>query len=503
MSQHKGMTQMTRWIQEFQQTPFKTNWDALLGAVWKLEADDETIAPTVEELARLRKALAFVDRIISDVDLELTPRSVWSTAQAQIDACMAQVQAYESNRNQAHLVQANEHADNLLTYFRPYMVTPAEAIEAHSDAVRAFAEHVEGYAASMQAKGTEALSTLSAAVAKSQGHQEALEVIEQRVRAFDAYLFEGVGDAPPAADYMKQMVDATQKDQRAIEALHVEVAAKHKSAVAVAEVAETDIARQVKDFSDLLDAITLKHKELSRFYQKIFGRPISDDDDMPRDGLEQELDARLNQLTKYEAEQQTRHRTLFEKIDGLLPGAASAGLATAYQALSKQFEGPVKQYTKAFYIALLVLLLCGLVVVIDAVTFSPFHIEFVKGRNWEELLLTVLTRIPILLPVIWFAIFSATRRSQYERLQQEYAHKQALASSYESYKKQLQDLKVDADELQRELIAKTIDAVTFNASKTLDGNHSEKLPAMQLLEKLSVDEVKKLLELIKTSKATS
>ncbi|AVH39517.1 hypothetical protein AL532_25945 [Pseudomonas monteilii] len=106
-------------------------------------------------------------------------------------------------------------------------------------------------------------------------------------------------------------------------------------------------------------------------------------------------------------------------------------------------------------------------------------------------------RSPIVLPVIWLAIFSATRRSQYERLQQEYAHKEAFAASYESYKKQLSDLQVSGDELQKELIAKAIDAIAFNASSTLDGKHTEKPPIFQALEKLNIDEVKKLIEIVK------
>lgn len=109
----------------------------------------------------------------------------------------------------------------------------------------------------------------------------------------------------------------------------------------------------------------------------------------------------------------------------------------------------------------------------------------------------MLTRLPIALPVIWLAVFSATRRSQYERLQQEYAHKEAFASSYESYKKQLQDLGTSTETLQQELIAKAIEAISFNASKTLDGNHTEKLPIMQILDKLNTDDLKKIIESIK------
>ncbi|MNE80241.1 hypothetical protein D3C80_1767900 [compost metagenome] len=113
------------------------------------------------------------------------------------------------------------------------------------------------------------------------------------------------------------------------------------------------------------------------------------------------------------------------------------------------------------------------------------------------MLRTLLTRLPIVLPVVWVAIFSATRRSQYERLQQEYAHKEAFASSYESYKKQLEALQVDEDVLQKELIAKAIDAIAFNASNTLDGKHTEKPPVYQLLEKISIEDLKKILDLAK------
>jgi hypothetical protein len=178
-----------------------------------------------------------------------------------------------------------------------------------------------------------------------------------------------------------------------------------------------------------------------------------------------------------------------------LPGATSAGLASAYKALKDNFRVPIARYTGAFYMSLIILLLGGLAVVSESVVLWPFKVQFLQAHDWEEMFRTLLTRVPIVVPIVWLAIFSATRRSQYERLQQEYAHKEALASSYESYKKQLQELKIDADALQRELIAKAIDAIAYNASKTLDGNHTEKLPAFQVLEKLNVDDLKKLIEL--------
>lgn len=133
----------------------------------------------------------------------------------------------------------------------------------------------------------------------------------------------------------------------------------------------------------------------------------------------------------------------------------------------------------------------------DTLTLFPFKVEFVKATDWTDMLRTLLTRIPIIVPILWVAIFSATRRSQYERLQQEYAHKEALASSYDSFKKQLKDLGGDTDDLQKALIGRAIDAIAYNASTTLDGKHTEKLPALQILEKLSVDDARKLLDMLR------
>ncbi len=216
--------------------------------------------------------------------------------------------------------------------------------------------------------------------------------------------------------------------------------------------------------------------------------------------MKRELDLRLQQLSDHEDLQTERQEALFVSIESLLPGATSAGLASAYNKLKDKFNIPIIGYTIAFYASMLTLFLGGLTIVSENITLSPFHIEFVKTSTWEEMLRTILTRAPIILPIIWIAIFSATRRSQYERLQQEYAHKEAFASSYESYKKQLQALQIDGDALQKELIAKAIEAISFNASITLDGKHTEKMPIHRLLEKLDLEELKKLLSMAKKSR---
>ncbi len=80
-------------------------------------------------------------------------------------------------------------------------------------------------------------------------------------------------------------------------------------------------------------------------------------------------------------------------------------------------------------------------------------------------------------------------------MKEEYAHKEALAKSYESYKKQLEVLSsTDAEPLQKELIKKAISAIAYNASKTLDGKHRDKMPLEYVLDVLGGEKGQSLLE---------
>ena len=485
---------MTRWIQGFDKHPFKSSWSALLEDVVSLDVDDQTVTTTVEELARLKKVLAFVDSIISNADLELTPMSVWTSSNSQSDACLQKVRAYASSRNAVYLVQANEHADNLLTYVRPYMVPPAQALEAYGVAVRKFSDQVSEYIESFQNKASTVRVSLAAARDEALAHKNEIEAIEKRVKEFEEYVFVGVDGCRPADGFIRDMVSEVQAKHDAVKVLHQELSEGSAST----SVKIFSFAQTIKDMNESLEEVlgstTSKQNELEVFYERIFGHAMHDDQEVQDSGLRRELELRLEQLESYEAEQKSRQLALFKSVESLLPGATSAGLASAYKTLKDHFESPIKWYTRAFYGSMLVLLFGGLVLVTESFSLLPFQMEFVKASGWEEMLRTLLVRVPVILPVVWVAIFSATRRSQYERLQQEYAHKEAFAASYESYKKQLQALQVDADDLQKELIAKAIETISFNASKTLDGKHAEKLPMFQLLEKLNVDELKKLMD---------
>ncbi len=93
-----------------------------------------------------------------------------------------------------------------------------------------------------------------------------------------------------------------------------------------------------------------------------------------------------------------------------------------------------------------------------------------NGITFEKLILSILYKMPIYLPLMWMAIFAMKRRAETARLEQEYAHKVAVASSYESYKTQIDKLELDdkSKELLQSLMSKTLEIIAKNPSDIMD-----------------------------------
>ena len=113
-----------------------------------------------------------------------------------------------------------------------------------------------------------------------------------------------------------------------------------------------------------------------------------------------------------------------------------------------------------------------------------WFIKFADINDPITIFNNILYKIPIFGSLICLAMFASKRRSEDRRLQQEYAHKEALTKSYQSFKKQIKDLKDEDKELMKKLLDTTIEAIAFNASTTLDGKHGDKIPMQELGEKI-------------------
>lgn len=246
-------------------------WPSLLGTISEQDVDDKTITTTVEELARLNKVAYFIDEIIKSIDAELTPKSVLDNCYNQSHACLNQVTAYTASRAASHLVQANEHADNLLTYIRPYMVLPREVLPAYSAATAAYSDTLKQHAENYNRHIANITTELNETIEKSRQQQSYLNDIESKVKELDKYLYEGDADFAPAEKYTRSAVKEITEHHKAISELKESLLEGPESTFAGIKTNQQEIVRINSELSELLDSSTQQTNDLTKFHNKIFG----------------------------------------------------------------------------------------------------------------------------------------------------------------------------------------------------------------------------------------
>jgi uncharacterized protein YlzI (FlbEa/FlbD family) len=238
--------------------------------------------------------------------------------------------------------------------------------------------------------------------------------------------------------------------------------------------------------------------DLKGFYDSVYG--VESEEGKRSGGLKSEINKRREDLDGFATEQQQKYDGLVGKIEELLPGALSAGLATAFHERAKKFTYPIWGYTFGFYASVLCILFTAYVFASPYFEYAStmFDVKLqtseagvvAKAPTLSDTLTYMLVRVPVFIPLFWSALFTSKGRSQYLRLREEYMHKEVVGRSFSSVKSQLGELAEGESELLKHLLEETITAIAHNASDTLDKRHGEKSPTSELVDKV-VEKVKK------------
>ncbi|MFZ5723858.1 MAG: hypothetical protein ACOY33_09375 [Pseudomonadota bacterium] len=182
------------------------------------------------------------------------------------------------------------------------------------------------------------------------------------------------------------------------------------------------------------------------------------------DVLSERVSKTEEKMTKLSAEA----LALRKQVEELLPGATSAGLASAFRERKESFQGPVKLWARVFIGSLVALLVVAFLnpvdFTIDKVTLENFHMY-------------VLLRLPFLVPIVWLAIYAAHKHNQALRLEEEYAHKEAISKSFEGYKTQLLEIESDSTSTAAEhLVNRTLEALARHPGRIYDAKREDLSP---------------------------
>jgi len=477
---------MSRWITGFESHSFHSSWDELKERVISFDDSNVIDDQSLVELARLKKVIEYIDKYLKIVEPDINITNLagnLNNLNQYITTTTSELNQFASNHNIAYIQRANNSIDNCLSVIRTFnTILPKVSGQGIFAMLKKYNETIE-----------KALSEidLSSAIQSSNDIQKLKEKLidgiddDDSIEAQIEYMLNNTEEKhTQLLDYYNNTLNDSEYDNTTKE---------------VIEKAKEEITKYLKVAKDETTEISTKIDNLNKFYVKIFGE-LNDKDERVG-GLKSELDKRVKvldnfeeeqqqihkktleekllEITNYEKEQQNHNKNLFEQIKSLLPSATSAGLAKAYHDERAKFEKPILWWNITFIASLIIISIISFITLKDLQTMEDFS-------------KSILHSLPISGPLIWLAIYASKRRSENQRLEQEYAHKEALAKSYSSYKQQIEGLKQEDQELLLKLLDTAINTMSYNASETLDKKHGDGTPA-QIILKSFVDELKKVI----------
>jgi len=130
-------------------------------------------------------------------------------------------------------------------------------------------------------------------------------------------------------------------------------------------------------------------------------------------------------------------KSLNERVEGLLPGATSAGLASAFNKQKARFVDPQRRWLLTFVGCI------GLLVIVAIPSFLSaigIHFGHQTDDTWSTTWLHLTMRLPIVLPLVWLGIYAGRNYMISLRLEEDYAYKEAISTAFEGYKREMEKI---------------------------------------------------------------
>jgi len=176
-------------------------------------------------------------------------------------------------------------------------------------------------------------------------------------------------------------------------------------------------------------------------------------------------------------------------ISELLPEATSAGLAHSFAARADRFTWPKRGWALGFAISIGLLVYFGWDMFHSILNVSIPAKEVIAGTAssssgiWHQ----IINRLPLLAPLFWFAWVCSRQYGHLDRLQEDYAFKEAVSKAFEGYKKQMMEIdkiRGGAGDLSKLLSMEIIQALSKDPQRVYDRNVSDETPLHALVDRI-------------------
>lgn len=176
---------------------------------------------------------------------------------------------------------------------------------------------------------------------------------------------------------------------------------------------------------------------------------------------------------------------LKSKVEKLLPGATSAGLASSFCAQKTRFRSPQKWWMGAFILCMVALL--GVAAVGSGGSFGT-HLLTDAPDNWDSILRHLVQRLPYVVPLVWLGIYSGRQFMLALRLEEEYAFKEAISTAFEGYKREMGEIPANGTDVPLNTLCSNVLALLSRRPGLIyEGKHYDVTPltpAVDTIEKI-------------------
>ena len=472
---------MSRWSDRYTEFVESENWKEIVTFANRINLRNEGDSKLKHELARLRRITSLIEQKLKAIEPDLCPIDVWDKLDGYTSNCVGYLEFVA-----ASIFEANNCLDLILGKLSPYALSEKKSAQAAGAAFREYSIFIEEAIESTETSSKSALASIDLIQEEVEASKDAIKRFEYKLLGeqidedAEAEGEEGHDDSTPLKQKFSDLFETFEEQAQTIETFFKRLTSggtEEASVIKQINEAKEQAERAQKSAQDNLNSINEMVKSLMEYHVVVFGKP--DENGKNQGGLKSEIDNRRIELAEFDDIQKDTFTSLREKIESLLPGATSAGLAAAYKELRKDCENRELKYSRRFGFTVFAISVVG-VLPPEITNISDFF--RIHTTDLNEILINLVVKLPAIMPIVWLAVFFSRRRSEFHRLGQEYAHKEALAKSYDGYKTQIESLQIHDEVLLSLLLRTAIDALGANAASTLDKRHGDKTPVAEIGE---------------------
>lgn len=431
-----------------------------------------------DELNRLENVYYKLSSGLRNMDYNLVPLDHWKEAKnlmASISNLLEHSDNYDLLENRSHVgtleifKQLNLYTDELIKILAPYCDFKTNRLASIENDLALQQHKFSKLLEEFKARSSNFIQTQESLLNQASNKLNSISKIDNEFQRLNEQYFVGIDDQP-LKDKWNFLNEQITRKSNEIDIFYRTLITDEKS-IRQEIVSAGDIIQKLRnDSSVAYEKLKDKINEIKVFHQDIYGSV-----DGESIGLKSDIESSRKELIEFESLQKQKYDALNDQIESLLPGATSAGLSSAYHTLSNSYDKPIKYNTWIFF---------GSIIILSVLSFIFLSSSTIEFNSFKDIGTFLVYRLPIIIPIVWIAVFASRRRSEAERLKQEYAHKEALAKSYQSFKIQIEELGDEAKEpLMEKLLKSAIDTISNNASLTLDKKHGDSLPLTSLIER--------------------